>query len=357
MRLPDAIQQDAGGRHAKVVGRLRDHGQRRIDARAPRDVVERHEADVFGHAQRGVAGGAQSAHRHQVVGDEHGIGAGRQAEQRRHGLVAAVLAEIGAHDERRRIREAGHLERLAIALLALDGDVGRRRPANERDALPAKPREVQHGGAGAFLVGDADQVHVEAHGRTVDGDDGHALAAEMLVGARLGVAGHEDQTSHFLGAQRVEAHALARGVAVGVGEQQRELLGLQRVLDAAHEAGEERVLDVGDDDADGVGGAGAEVAGDLVGPVLQLAHGVPDALRELAADELGAREHARDSGGRDVGLPGDLVDRGRGCAPGLVRRTTMSGATLERGHAGSGAEGNRLPLERQFPWVVRPSCE
>ena len=144
-----------------------------------------------------------------------------------------------------------------------------------------KLREVQHGVAGALLVGDADEVHVEAHGRTVDRDDGHALPAEVLVGARLGVARHEDEASHLLGTQRVEAHALARRVAVGVGEQQRELLRLQRVFDAAHDAREERVLDVGDDDADGAGGARAEVAGDVVGPVLQFADGVQHALRAV----------------------------------------------------------------------------
>ena len=61
---------------------------------------------------------------------------------------------------------------------------------------------------------------------------GTPCRARLLVGERLGVARHDEEPGHFLGAQRIEADALALRIAIRVGEEQRELLRLQRVFDA-----------------------------------------------------------------------------------------------------------------------------
>ena len=118
----------------------------------------------------------------------------------------------------------------------------------------------------------------------------------------------------------------------------------------ADDAREERVLDVGNDDADGARGAGAQVAGDVVGTVVELADGVPDALGQLAADELRARQHARDGGRRDIGAFRDFVNGRRRGAPGFVRRAAAFGAAGKSGHARRGS-GSRPRVNDCPHWV------
>ena len=179
MRLPESIQQDAGGRHAKVIGRLGDDRQGRMDAGAPGDVVEGHEADVAGIRRRGVADGAGAPSPsdcwprtpHRGLGDRPTPGTPWPRSRRVRGNRPARTS-------------AGEYERPAVVEAPGDNRARAqrrrwsRRPAKQRDALPAEAREVEHGGR-ALLVGDADQVRVEAHGGAVDRDDGHALPAEM----------------------------------------------------------------------------------------------------------------------------------------------------------------------------------
>ena len=88
-------------------------------------------------------------------------------------------------------------------------------------------------------------------------------------------------------------------------------------LGPADDVEEGGVGDVRDDQAEGVGAAGGQRAGERVDLVVQLGGGVLDEFLRLGADPAGLAERPGDRGRIDAGNLGDVVDGGFGlCRPG-----------------------------------------
>jgi hypothetical protein len=176
---------------------------------------------------------------------------------------------------------------------------------------------------------------------TVNGDDAHGGRQQVAVGVAAGADGHEDDARHPLGAQDLEVGTLACRVLVGVREQQRVAGRPQHGVDAAHHLGEERVLQVRDDDADGLAGAGAKGLGGATGAIAEGAGRFEDPEPQPVADGLGVGKSARDGGDGDAGAVGHPPDgrgsaarglprcAGRGAGPGHGTRLVGGGIWIE----------------------------
>ena len=129
------------------------------------------------------------------------------------------------------------------------------------------------------------------------------------VAGRGARRGDDHHAVHLPRPQRVHRAPLALGVLVGVGEEHRVAVRVHHVGQAAGGGGEERVLDVADDQADGRRRPRDERPGDRVGPVAEharaLGHLAPGGRRGVPVPAQGARGR----GGRNPGGPGDVADR------------------------------------------------
>ena len=171
--------------------------------------------------------------------------------------------------------------------------------------------QMLHRVRGALAVGHRDDVDVGQMDRAVEDDQRHAGLQELAEAALVVLRGDREQPGHAFGAERVEVDALAVGRAVGVGQQQRVAELGDLVVDAPDDGGEEQVLDVGNQHADGGALARAQVSGRAVGLVVQLMGGAAHALFQVGAHASGPRQDARDRGGRHASQRGHLTNRRR----------------------------------------------
>ena len=124
------------------------------------------------------------------------------------------------------------------------------------------------------------------------------------------MVGDEDQPVDMLALDQFEIGHLAVA-AVQRGEQRDgEAASVGFLFDGGDEGGEEGVGDVRNDEPDGVGAAAAEPAGMRVGPVVELADGVFDALACLVRQRQRAVEQARHRRDRHAGGGGDILQAG-----------------------------------------------
>ena len=143
----------------------------------------------------------------------------------------------------------------------------------------------------------------------VAGDDGDPEVQQPcdLLAARI--RRRDDHAENALVDQRLEVRALLLRGLVGVADQ-HAVAGFEGlVLDRADQLAEVRVLDVGHDDADGGGALAPQVAGEDVGPVVELLDRALHARPVRLADARIAVQHARDGGGRDRGVASHVGDR------------------------------------------------
>ena len=197
-------------------------------------------------------------------------------------------------------------------------------------ALAAGARGLGAGDDGDAAVTDADQLtDGRIHAALVVRDDTveelavdltveqHHRDAECLkiveplhrIGVLLGDRRDDDA------AQAVLAHGLQDlmlAVRIFCGVEQQNVIAplIGHPGDALEQQGEERVVDIRDDDADGRRGRGAERTGRAVGNVVELADGIHHAAVALFADRVAVIDDARDRCDGDTGLSGDLVDIG-----------------------------------------------
>ena len=78
VKRPDRAARRQTAHHSKI---LLDRGQRRVEVRRQRDVVETDDRNLFGHAPSGLPQGAQGADRHAIVLGENGRKLGRLLHQ------------------------------------------------------------------------------------------------------------------------------------------------------------------------------------------------------------------------------------------------------------------------------------
>ena len=175
---------------------------------------------------------------------------------------------------------------------------------HEGDATVAEVVEMTQGHLGGAVVIERDVG--EAGGFAVGGD---ADDGDGDLGAELGV----DEQEAVDGAVHEEFGILLDEVGpaeMADGEVEEAFLE-EVLLDAEHDAGEVAFAELGNDDADGIGEAGAQHARVEVGTVLKLFGGGEDALLGGGRDGLGdggVIEDDGDGSGREVEVLGEDLE-------------------------------------------------
>src|SRR5207237_719583 len=103
--------------------------------------------------------------------------------------------------------------------------------------------------------------------------------------------------------------ALTLEIALGVAEDDVEGRATRNLFDAAHDQGEERVGDVGDDHAERTRLPLDQPAGQPVRHVTELGDRRLHALARIDADSGSFVDHARDGHRRDASVPRNIVNR------------------------------------------------
>lgn len=100
--------------------------------------------------------------------------------------------------------------------------------------------------------------------------------------------------------------------------------GIRRCfLNSAQYAGKEVVYQLGDNDADGIAAACAEIYGKYVGLVVMLARIGMDKVTCFLADVRIVFQRPRHSGGGDIQRPGNILDGNLRFIHGIVLRTKI----------------------------------
>jgi hypothetical protein len=210
-------------------------------------------------------------------------------------------------------------------------------------------REVVDGerGAGGVVVGHAVDARLARPAR----DEHHRqLAARAGDGLHVEHRAGEDQPVDAQLEQGVERAALAARPAVDDARDGPVALRPRLHLDAVDDVGEERVVEVGEDDAEQVGAAADEAPRGGVGPVAERRRGVEHEAPLRLAHGAGAAEDERDQRLRHARAGGDVDDgragrRGRAHRRGLGRRdAAVRGRCRGRGAAPCAAAAQRQRL-------------
>jgi hypothetical protein len=164
---------------------------------------------------------------------------------------------------------------------------------DDRDPPMAQVEQVaDRRPAGVHAVG---QDGVRRQPRNVAVEQHHRRAVPCCVGQVAGLdraCRRHDDAIDLLLQQQADRFALQGHVLVAVGQDGTEAVAPRDVADSPHGAGEERVGDVGADDADRVGAAGDHAARQAVRPVAQLLGGLPDPLADFFPDVAIVAERA-----------------------------------------------------------------
>jgi hypothetical protein len=146
----------------------------------------------------------------------------------------------------------------------------------------------------------------------VDHHEARAEARELLqdVGVARGVRGREHDAIHLPAAQELQLRALFARVFTGAAQQEPEPPDAGDRLDARDDFHEKRVHQIGNDDAEGVGAAEGEAAGNRVALIPELLHLREDAGAGGFTDVVVVVQHLRDGRNRHAQLAGNPLHRG-----------------------------------------------
>ena len=158
---------------------------------------------------------------------------------------------------------------------------------------------------GGFVV--EQQVASAAFGPAVEQQPGDGGVGGWGVG--LAGGGDEDPVEAAVGAE-VQELLDASGGAGGTGDDECLAAGVGFGLGAVDDHGPDGVLEAGDHQSEGVGGGGAQAAGDAIGLVPQLFHGLADPLAGFLTCPQGrvVVEHSGDEGTIDTCPGGNVSD-------------------------------------------------
>ena len=153
---------------------------------------------------------------------------------------------------------------------------------------------------GRYVVAGLGTVDVQ-----MDDRHGHFSHGRMPVGGRHGLnhdAGH-------LGAHKVaQVMVLENIVIIGVGDEQVVAVLAGLVVGAAGDLERKAVVETGEHQAKGLGGAARELTGALVGQVAKAIDGLVDELEGLGAQLFGVVERVGNRAQRNPGLARDVAD-------------------------------------------------
>jgi len=241
----------------------------------------------------GCPDGAES---HEVGGaDDGGVATGDELAGR--GLPALDGVQVGGHVLSRgpRVRgQAGAHQGIEEpgALAARRGEAFG--PEGQSDATVPLGDQVPHGEAGRGGLVDGDLGGVHLGGEAAHQEDRDALLTQPLVGAAVrggvGVAsGHEEDPGDPALGEHLDVLVL-RGAAGDLGAQHRGVPGLgQQCFGLLRDGGEDRVGQLGNDEADEARGPAPDGAG---AGKAEHVEGGQDGAAGLLSDDLLAVEHA-----------------------------------------------------------------
>ena len=266
-RALDLPRQHLDGGPANGLDRLADRRQRRVRAAHERGVVISDHRDVGRHGEAGAARGADRAERQRVAGADDARGAA--GDQSRRSRVPALEREPGALYE-----IGGELLAVAAQLRGLEGGEfpqGRHvvgRPEDQADPLVAQIGEVRIRLLHRDRVVGRDSREVEMLRRGVDEDDRQAQLQQprVVVVRRVGfrvLSAREDHPRHLPLEQHLDVLGLRHAARAGAEDRVEPALR-KRAGDDLGERREDRVLQLGDDQADHPRPAHPKMRGPLV---------------------------------------------------------------------------------------------
>jgi hypothetical protein len=191
------------------------------------------------------------------------------------------------------------------------------RPAEIGDGAAPALQQVGDGAPGRrpLLVDDGgDAVAVQA---LADRDHRHAALLQLAQlrpdgGHRDDVGGGQRHPAQAHGGGGLQDGAQPLGRMVEVVEHEVEADGAERRLHMLGQGGIDVLLDVADEQADGVAAAAAQALGHAVGLEVELAHGGQHALARGLADVALAAQHAGDGGRGHARQARHVQDGGHG---------------------------------------------
>jgi hypothetical protein len=151
--------------------------------------------------------------------------------------------------------------------------------------------EPGQGLAHTVLVVRADGRHVDAVDRTVDEDERQARLPHAPQLGQVRALGCDEQAVDALRGEGPQVGGLLGGVLVGVGEEHGVAAPLRHALGGVGELGEERVADVGHEEAEHVGAGAAQRPGGPVRDVVELLRRGRDAGPRVRGRLAAAAQH------------------------------------------------------------------
>ena len=193
-------------------------------------------------------------------------------------------------------------------------------------------------GAAALVA----QDHVDRRARQIAVDEDHRqrLPEEIAKDVHAAPGGHVQEPVDLAPGEEVHVHPLPELLALRVAQDHAVVPAEGRRLDAPSELGEVRVRAVREHEAQRVGPAPPERAGDGVRMVAELRHGLHHARADLVGDEAGGVDDVRDRGRRHAGASGNLAN---GSHQSLLDET-------------DGARSNRLRNRLGETSALTPDC-
>ena len=355
VRVVDASGELLDGEAAHLGLLLGDRRQGGGDPRGGGDVVAADHADL---ARDVPAGRAQRAHdpdRGHVVVAGDGRDVRATSVERRDRREAALEQAVPLDDRCRRRIEPGLGAGAAEALDARGRRRERRRALDVRDPAMPEPDEVADRELGAADVVAGDHRDRQPRGLRVDDDDRDRRPEQPLPARLRHLARGDDHAVDAAVDHEVEVVHRPVLVVGGAPEQDGIAEGAGRDVGRLDELREERVLDVGDDEAERPRAPHAQRSRHARRAVVQLVDRGHDRRRRLGLGIADPREHAADGRGRDARPQGDVADRDG--TPPVRHRDLLVGAGDRRRGGVPGAapgEADRIPplvhadLQRQL---------
>ena len=139
----------------------------------------------------------------------------------------------------------------------------------------------------------------------MDDRHGHLGHSGVPVGGRHGL---NHDAGHLRAHKVAQVMVLENAVVIGVGDEQIVTVLAGLVMGAAGNLEREAVIETGEDQAKGLGGAACELTGTLVGQVAQAIDGLVDEFEGLGAQLFGVVERVGNRAQRNPGLARDVAD-------------------------------------------------
>ena len=139
----------------------------------------------------------------------------------------------------------------------------------------------------------------------MDNRHGHLGHSGVPVGGRHGL---NHDAGHLRAHKVAQVMVLENAVVIGVGDEQVIAVLACLVVGTAGNLERKAVIETGEDQAKGLGGAAGQLASALVGQVAQAIDGLVDELEGLGAQLFGMVERVGNRAQRNPGLARDVAD-------------------------------------------------